>query len=78
MVRDFTNLTPSHPDIKFKHNDRLFAIDKTNSYNKQPAFNLSYIWTYKKSNLIVCCRMGINYNQMILIKNLEDYFTSLL
>lgn len=66
--------TLEYPDIKFKHNGKLYAIDiKTGVYNTQPAFDLAYISTYKKSNLKYETEwvLTISYDPN---QNLEDSF----
>lgn len=63
-----------YPDIKFKHYEKLYAIDiKTGVYSTAPAFDLAYISTYKESNLKYDGEwvVTISYDPN---KNLEDSF----
>jgi hypothetical protein len=63
-----------YPDIKFKHYNKLYAIDiKTGVYSSAPAFDLAYISTYKESNLKYDGEwvVAISYDPN---KNLEDSF----
>lgn len=73
-VTMFTFNNSQYPDIKFKHYDKLYAIDiKTGVYSAAPAFDLAYISTYKESNLKYDAEwvVAISYDPN---KNLEDSF----